>query len=139
MLENYILIHVAIVILGISGFMVAKYIYHHKKTGKLLVCPIRFDCNTVVNSDYSRFFGIPVEFLGMFYYSIISLWHIILIFSPSFFSSIPIDFSLIISTTAFLFSLYLIGVQIFALKKGCSWCLVSAFISTLIFIFTVFS
>jgi uncharacterized membrane protein len=40
---------------------------------------------------------------------------------------------------AFLFSLYLIGVQIFILKKGCSWCIVSALISALIFILAILS
>ena len=136
-LPNDILMHLAVVILGICGFLVAKHIYNHKRAGLVLVCPIRFDCNTVVNSDYSKFFGIPVEILGMFYYFLITLLHVTLIFLPIPSLGFLINFSFILSTVAFLFSLYLIGVQIFALKKGCSWCFVSAAVSTFIFIFSV--
>ncbi|HEY4503077.1 MAG TPA: vitamin K epoxide reductase family protein [Candidatus Paceibacterota bacterium] len=135
--QNDILMHVAVFILGLAGFMVARHIYNHKKAGILLVCPIRFDCNTVVNSDYSKIFGIPVEILGMIYYIVISLSHLPFIFMSD---SVPLAFvnvPLIASAAAFIFSVYLIGVQIFALKKGCSWCFVSAFISTVIFIVTL--
>ena len=131
--------HLAILVLGGAGFLVAKHIYLHKKTGKVLVCPIQFDCNTVVNSDYSKFFGIPVEFLGMLYYFIIAFSHLVFILIPNVDVSMFVTFTLYISTAAFVFSLYLIGVQIFILKKGCSWCFVSAFISTLIFVFTMLS
>ncbi|OGJ08494.1 hypothetical protein A3I95_01540 [Candidatus Nomurabacteria bacterium RIFCSPLOWO2_02_FULL_44_12] len=136
-LPNDVVMHLAIVILGVCGFFVAKHIYNHKKAGLVLVCPIRFDCNTVVNSDYSRFFGIPVEILGMFYYSLITLLHAVLLFPQISSLDFLINSSLILSVMAFLFSLYLIGVQIFALKKGCSWCFVSAAVSTFIFIFSV--
>ena len=138
LLDNNMLLHVAILIFGVSGFLVAKHIYVHKRKGKKLMCPVRFDCNTVINSDYSKFFGIPVEFLGMSYYSLIVLFHMVFILKPTTELNFLAIFSLTISSVAFLFSVYLIGVQIFILKKGCSWCIVSAIISTLIFIFTFF-
>ena len=125
-----ILMQIAIVILGASGFLVAKHIYGSKKTGMPLVCPVRFDCHSVVNSDYSKIFGIPVELLGMGYYALIALAYLLSIFVilPATLHTIFFIFSKL----AFLFSLYLIGVQIFVLKKGCSWCIVSAILSTLI-------
>jgi len=136
-IENNILIHLAVFILGISGFMVSKHIYQHKKTGQVLVCPIRFDCNTVVNSDYSRFFGIPVEILGMIYYCLISLAHTPFIFYANLSLSLLTNISITLSTLAFIFSAYLIYLQFFVIKKGCSWCFVSATNSTLIFIFSL--
>ena len=134
---NDILTQIAVFILGLCGLWVAWHIYNHKRKQKLLVCPIRFDCNTVVNSDYSKFFGIPVEILGMFYYSLVSLFYLFLILFPGVLPAILISFFVGLSSVAFVFSLYLIGVQIFALRKGCSWCFISAFISTLIFILAV--
>ena len=139
--SNIDLTRVAIVILGLCGFWVAKHIRHHKRTGKLLVCPIRFDCNTVVNSDYSKFFGIPVEILGMAYYSLVVISYFLSVVHL-YFTLIPVPNTLIafmitLSVIAFLFSIYLIFVQIFILKKGCSWCFVSALISTSIFILTL--
>ncbi len=135
--SNEILMRIAICVLGLCGFMVAKHIRQHKKAGKLLVCPIKFDCNTVVNSDYSKFFGIPVEILGMTYYALIFFSYLSFIFLPDVLPNILIGLMIVLSNIAFIFSVYLIGVQIFALKKGCSWCIVSALISSAIFILTL--
>lgn len=140
-LTSEVLMRLAIFVLGLCGLWVARHIYQHKKEQKPLVCPIRFDCNTVVNSDYSKFFGIPLEILGMAYYAVVAIAYLFLVVM-SMTLSMTLSLSLlVISGGAFLFSLYLIGVQIFALRKGCSWCFVSAFISTLIFIlsWTLFS
>lgn len=133
---NDIFIRITILVLGLCGFWVAKHIRKHKKTGNPLVCPIRFDCNTVVNSDYSKFFGIPVEVLGMAYYGFIFLSYFFFIFLPSMLPGFFTGLIVALSTLAFLFSVYLIYIQIFILRKGCSWCIVSALISTLIFILT---
>jgi uncharacterized membrane protein len=59
------------------------------------------------------------------------------VFIPTVLPNTLIGFMIILSVTAFIFSVYLIGVQIFVLKKGCSWCIVSALISVAIFILTV--
>ncbi|MEX2052087.1 MAG: vitamin K epoxide reductase family protein [Candidatus Paceibacterota bacterium] len=135
-----ILARVAIFILAVCGFLVAKHIYKHKKANaKPLVCPIRFDCATVVHSDYSKLFGIPVEKLGMLYYALVAIGYLFLIFSPAALPENAILFLILLSLIAFLFSAYLIGIQIFVLKKGCSWCIVSAFICLSIFLVTVFT
>ncbi|MSU44866.1 vitamin K epoxide reductase family protein [Candidatus Nomurabacteria bacterium] len=131
---------IIILILGLCGFMVARHIHQHKKINAApLVCPIGFDCNAVVHSDYSRFFGVPVEIFGMIYYVIISLSYLLFIFVPNIPNALQLNLVallILISLLAFLFSSYLIGVQVFILKKGCSWCIVSAFICLFIFILT---
>ncbi len=137
--SNLLLIEVIIFVLGLCGFMVARHIRKHKIKNIPLVCPMNFDCHTVVYSDYSKFICIPVEFLGMIYYALISVAYFIFIFWEKI---LPVSVTLFIMTTsfiAFLFSLYLIAVQIFILKKGCSWCIVSALISACIFILTIFA
>ena len=136
--SNDTLIRIIIFVLGLCGFAVARHIYKHKNNNKNpLVCPIRFDCHTVIHSDYSRLFGVPVEILGMIYYGLVSLSYFFFVFMPQIMPVILINFMIAVSSIAFLFSLYLIAVQIFILKKGCSWCIVSAFICLLIFILTV--
>lgn len=134
-----ILFRVLIAVLAFAGFLVALHISQKKQKKKPLICPMRSDCNTVVNSDYSKFFGVPVELFGMYYYLIILFSYIIIAFLPSV---LPVIFLLIISFVsigAFLFSLYLICVQIFLLKTYCFWCLISAFISTAIFVLTLYA
>lgn len=134
--SNNVLSQVMIIVLGVCGFLVAKHIRNHKIKNTPLVCPVGFDCNAVVHSDYSKFFGVPVEIFGMIYYAFISIAYLFFIFIPIP-KIISVDLTIllaIMSLAAFLFSVYLICVQIFVLKKGCSWCIVSAFISVLIFI-----
>lgn len=135
--------------LAICGFFVAKHIRSHKTKNTPLVCPIRFDCHTVVHSDYSKFFGVPVEILGMTYYAFTAIFYLFFIISSVFVPELPesivflvlpiITLFWVLSLAAFLFSIYLIAIQIFVLKKGCSWCIISAIISALIFILVFFS
>lgn len=132
-----ILVEVAIFILGLTGFWVARHIRKHKKEEVPLVCPIGFDCHSVVHSDYSRFMGIPVEILGMLYYAVVTIVAILFIFWSKLMPGGMTNFMGLLAVIAFIFSLYLTSVQAFILKNWCSWCLVSAGISILIFILTV--
>ena len=135
--SNEVLIRIAILVLGVCGFLVAKHIRDHKVKDIPLVCPVRFDCNTVVHSDYSRFLGVPLEILGMMYYGLVSLSYFFFIFIPGVMPITLVNFLIAATLIAFIFSIYLIAVQIFILKKGCSWCIVSAIMSAFIFILTI--
>ncbi len=137
--SNDILLRAAILVLAVCGFFVAKHIHKHKKENKPLVCPVGFDCNSVVHSDYSKFMGIPVEVFGMVYYALVAIFYLYFIFDFDIFSNMLLNFLIFISLIAFLFSLYLIGVQIFVIKKGCSWCAISSLISTAIFIIIAYN
>lgn len=137
--SNHIFIQITIFALSVCGFIVSKHIRNHKIKNTPLVCPIGFDCNAVVHSDYSKFFGMPVEILGMIYYALISLVYLALIFLGEYMPEAVNGIMAGASLGAFIFSLYLISVQIFILKKGCSWCIVSSIISACIFILTVFN
>ena len=129
-----VLVRAIIFVLGICGFWVARHIYKHKKAKKPLVCPVGFDCNFVVHSDYSEFMHIPLEIFGMMYYALLSLSYLYFIFVPDAISPLFSGIVALVSFGAFLFSMYLLVIQIFVLKKGCSWCIVSVAISTLVFI-----
>lgn len=141
-----VLIRIAIFVLGVCGFLVAKHIRNHKIKNTPLICPVKFDCHAVVHSDYSKFLGLPVETLGMIYYACIAVSYFLFAFIPykipagMWIFGIPLPVGIFLqglSLVAFLFSLYLISVQVFVLKKGCSWCIISALISFLIFILTI--
>ncbi len=133
-----ILIRVILFALGAFGFWVARHIYIHKRSeAEPLVCMVGFDCHAVVHSDYAKFLGIHVEVLGMFYYGAVTLFYAFLLFLANTLPIMLTDFMILLSFTAFLFSAYLIGIQQFVIKKWCSWCLVSASVSTTIFIVTI--
>jgi len=136
--ESNMLVRIVIFVLAVIGFFIARHIYTHKQKGKALVCPMRFDCNAVVHSDYSKFLGIPLEVLGMFYYGAASLFYAYLILHGEM-STPLISLAVALALGAFLMSVYLLLIQIFVLRKGCFWCAVSAFLSILIFVCTCYA
>ena len=134
-----ILLHIILILLAFGGFALSFFIYKKKHTNEVLVCPIGADCNTVVHSDYSRFFGIPLEYIGMFYYGAIAASYSVFLLIPSI--TLPALALAILSLTsvALLFSAYLTFIQAFNLKQWCTWCLMSAALSMFIFITSVFA
>ena len=78
--------------------------------------------------------GIPVETLGLLYYAVIVVGYTLFAVTSGFAYPSIVFFILVLTIIAFLFSLYLTFIQLFALKQWCSWCFVSAGICTVIFI-----
>lgn len=122
-----------LIFLGFAGFLLAFYIRHKKQSHETMVCPLNSDCDAVIYSQYSKFLGIPVEFLGLAYYGLISVSYGTFLAFPSLASPRAVFFILAITTTAFLFSMYLTAIQAFAIRQWCTWCLTSAGLCTLIF------
>ncbi len=54
--------------LAFIGIALALYVAHGNYTGQSLWCPILDGCNAVVNSPYSRVFGVPMSYFGFVYY-----------------------------------------------------------------------
>jgi uncharacterized membrane protein len=52
---------------GLIGFA-AVYVAQGKYTRQPLWCPVIDGCNVVVNSPYSRVFGVPMSYFGFMYY-----------------------------------------------------------------------
>jgi uncharacterized membrane protein len=54
--------------LTLIGTADAVYVAHGNYSGAPLWCPILDGCNTVLNSPYSRVFGVPMSYFGFIYY-----------------------------------------------------------------------
>jgi len=124
---------------GVSliGFLISWYIHRTKSKNEVLVCPLEGSCDAVVQSRYSKFLGAPVELLGMGYYAI--TW---ILYATIFFGVIPYSpmvslVSVALAVAGGFFSLYLISIQAFTLRQWCTWCVVSAFLSIAIALFSV--
>lgn len=127
-----------IFILSFCGFLICRHIHTEKKEARPLVCPMNFNCQSVVHSDYSKFLGISLEVFGMFYYAVVSLLYLVLVFvSIPLLPTLSMSFALL-AIGAFLFSIYLTLVQLFILREGCFWCFISAGISFIVFIIAIF-
>lgn len=126
------------ILLASAGFTLAYYIHHTKKEAKPMICPLDGSCDHVVQSEYGKVLGIPVEAMGIVYYFFIGIFFTLSLFAPNV---VPdwMGYAIIgITGLAFLFSLYLTSVQTFVLKHWCTWCLGSAVISTCIFLATIY-
>jgi len=122
---------------AVGGLGVALYVYYTKKKGGILMCPMGSDCNAVVTSKYSKFLGISMEYWGMIYYGLIIASYLFLIFAAHMLSELFLLGLIIVTTGAFFFSLYLLFIQAFILRQWCIWCMLSAALSIVIFIFSL--
>ena len=121
------------IIIAVGGFFLALYIFTKKKRKETLVCPLDSNCDAVVHSRYSTFLGMPLEVMGMIYFAFIALFFL----SVFFVSQLNLGYFLfltpIMTFGAFIFSLYLVSVQLLLIKQWCAWCLVSTILCTMEF------
>lgn len=125
---------IAILVLSIAGVVDSSYLLVKHYTHSAVNCSIFSDCDVVTSSAYSTIMGIPVALLGIIFYVIVFAFALILLksksrkYSISFFS---------ISSTGFLVSMGLVYVQAFILNAFCFYCLISASLSTVLFILSI--
>jgi len=128
-----------LIFLAFAGFFLASFIRHKKAKHEKMVCPLDANCDTVIYSRFSNFLGMPVEWMGIGYYTLVAFAYAVIIIMPSFGTPGVMFAFIVITTMAMLFSIYLVAIQVFALRQWCSWCLGSAAISFCIFVISLFS
>ena len=111
-------------LLVLIGLFIAGYLSYLKLAAAPAVCVDSgpFNCNVVLNSQYSELAGVPIAYLGFGVYALIGLvmaverkhalleqYGSLLIFGIGLF--------------AWLFSMWLVYVQFFLLEALCPWCL----------------
>lgn len=128
-----------IAVMATGGLGVTFYIYETKSNNRVLVCPTGSNCNAVINSPYSKFLGVSLEYWGMIYYGLILISYLGFIFTPNLLSNFMRLGLSLMTTGAFLFSLYLLFIQAFILRQWCIWCILSASLSITIFIISLVS
>ncbi len=123
---------------ALGGFALAFFIFISKRKAKPIACPMDGRCDDVVRSEFSKFFGVPVEILGMLYYAGAAAAYSVFYFYSGL--AVPLAaFAMFgLASFSFLFSLYLTFIQAFNLKQWCVWCLASAGLSSFIFLANVF-
>ncbi|MBI2613481.1 MAG: vitamin K epoxide reductase family protein [Candidatus Levybacteria bacterium] len=114
-----------LLILSIAGFFDSSYltILHYKNV--IPPCAIAKGCETVLVSQFSTIFGIPVALLGAFYF----LFLIFVLLSGKF----PRYFKFF-AFLGVLASIYFFFTQAFILHAFCQYCLLSEVIILAIFI-----
>ena len=119
-----------LIILSLIGFSVSAYIFYSKKFNRPLYCPIGENCDDVVKSKYGKTFGIENTIPGMGFYILVFAYAIGSLLNRNVFKEMMIYYFIVgISFASVLFSLYLVYVQKFILKKWCVYCIISTIIS----------
>jgi uncharacterized membrane protein len=121
---------IGIITSALGGLLLTRYIASTKYS-EHFVCPSGENCGSSLRGKFSKFLGIPLENLGTFYYTLVTIIYVAIIMRdlPSW----VMVGGLLLTGVGFAFSLYLTIVQIFAVKKWCTLCLGSMAISFLIF------
>ncbi len=130
------IISLMFVILALLGIFDAGYLTYEKLTYSLPPCGSGFECGTVLTSKYASILGIPLSAYGLLYYCTILLLagkHFLELEEPE--KKLPaFEFLALISAAGLIFSGYLVFVMGVVLQAWCLYCLISASLSTLLFI-----
>ncbi len=124
------------VALSVLGLMVAIYMTIFKLTNNEKMCIGSGGCSIVNASGYSEVYGIPVAVFGVLeYISILALFY--LETKPGFFQTNGSMLLFAVTLAGFLFTVWLVYVEVALIKAYCPFCITSQISMTVIFILTV--
>jgi uncharacterized membrane protein len=125
-----------IIVLTVLGVLVSIYMTIYKVTNNESMCIGSGGCSIVNASGYSSVRGIPVAIFGVIgYLSILALLYLETI--PGFFQTNGSMLLFTVTLTGFLFTVWLVYVEVALIKAYCPFCITSQISMTLIFILTV--
>jgi len=124
------------ILFTVIGLLVSIYMTIFKITNNESMCIGSHGCSVVNSSRYSEVNGIPVAVIGVGGYLAI-LAVLLLERRPGFFRQNGTLLFFGLSLTGFLFTLYLIFVEVALIKAYCPFCITSQTVMTLIFIISV--
>ncbi len=127
----------AIALLSLVGVFIAVYLYLHKLgVVGTLACGAG-SCETVQASPWAVFLGVPVPAWGVAGYALIFAVSLAGL-RPRLIGDRRLGLALVgLGAVAFGFSAYLTAIEAFVIRAWCRWCVASAVVATLIFVFSL--
>ncbi|HEX7118691.1 MAG TPA: vitamin K epoxide reductase family protein [Longimicrobiales bacterium] len=127
----------AIAVLSLVGVFISTYLLLHKLgVVGTLVCGTG-SCETVQASPWAVFLGVPVPAWGVAGYGVL-LAASFAGLRPALWGSRRLGLLLVVlGAGAFGFSAYLTAIEAFVIHAWCRWCVASAVVATLVFIFSL--
>ena len=120
------------IVLAVLGFLVSVYMTVYKLTDNQTMCMGNGGCSVVNNSIYSEVYGIPVALVGVVgYTAILAVLTLSTRWSLQRENTTLLFFGLCLA--GFLFTAYLVYVEIALIRALCPFCLASQAIMTLLF------
>ena len=118
-------------ILAFIGIFDTIYLLVEHFSPEDISCSITGKCDVVLTSEFSTIFGIPLSVPGILFYVFIFILSVFLLKTNK---EIFLRWIVVISMFGFFASLALFFIQAFVLQAFCQYCLLSALITTIIFI-----
>lgn len=125
----------AFALLSFLGFLDATYLTAEHYLGVPLVCTVTQGCEEVLTSEFATLFGIPIALFGALYYAILFAATILFIDAKNILFLAAL---IILPSLGFVASLGLVYVQAFVLQAWCQYCLISAGLSTALFLLSAY-
>lgn len=118
-----------LLLLSLAGFFDSSYltILHYKNV--IPPCTIAKGCETVLTSQFSTLFGIPIALIGSFFF--LTLIILLLLCRLNYFK--------LLALLGILVSVILFSIQAFVLHAFCQYCLLSEAIILAIFVLVKFN
>jgi uncharacterized membrane protein len=120
----------SMLVLTLIGLAAAVYVARGTYTDQPLWCPVLDGCNAVVNSPYSRVFGVPMSYFGFIYYLYMFGLAARLAFEP--FSNSLRFRAILYAAMGAASSIYFMYLQLEFIREVCSYCLIAAVTSFLL-------
>ena len=121
----------AVIILALIGFTDAAFLLAKRISGAPIPCFITSGCDTVSKSPYSVLFGIPLSAWGVLFYLGTGFLALLYVDTKNLLVAKLIPTA---TTLGFLSSCYFIYVQKFLIGAFCIYCILSAIVSTALFV-----
>ena len=122
--------------LAILGMLVSIYMTIYKLTDNQKMCLGNGGCSIVNSSRYAEFHGIPVAVIGVAGYLAIAI-ALLLERRSAFFETNGVMLVFGLTLGGFLFTIYLIYVELALIHALCPFCITSQITMTLLFIIAV--
>lgn len=123
---------VLILLFAFFGLANAAYLSEHVASGTPVICTVAglSDCNTVTQSQYSKVFGVPIAYLGVFYFGVLFF---IAALELALFDRFLRRVLQVIAVVGVIASLGFVFVQDVLIQAFCIYCLMSAGLAALSF------
>ena len=120
-----------IFIVALGGFLDAAYLTMQHYGKMIPPCQPPWDCEAVLTSAYATIQGIPISLFGMLYYITAAVLAMVIVMKGK---SLATTLLTVLIGSAFVVTVILLGLQQFVIGAYCLYCLVSAVITTVLFI-----
>jgi uncharacterized membrane protein len=124
---------ISFIIIASIGFLDAVYLTSKYFVGTIN-CGIWTGCQEVLNSSYSSILGFPTAGFGVLYYLSIIIAALLYWQTQH---KLNTKYLMLAPSLGFIFTLWLVYLQVWVIKYICVYCMLSALSSTILFIFSL--